>query len=49
MVELSMVTVILAFGTLRQEDHQFEASLGHIERPVLKKRKGEPGSGGSLL
>jgi hypothetical protein len=30
--------VIPAFGRLRQEDHEFKASLGHIARLCLKKK-----------
>jgi hypothetical protein len=30
--------VILALRTLRQEDQEFKVSLGHIERPCLKKK-----------
>jgi hypothetical protein len=31
--------VIPALGRLREEDHKFEASLGCIARPHLKKKK----------
>jgi hypothetical protein len=27
-------------GTLRQEEHEFEVSLGYTARPCLEKRKG---------
>jgi hypothetical protein len=33
--------VILALGRLRQEKHEFQASLGYIVRPQLKKDKDE--------
>jgi hypothetical protein len=36
-------TVILALGRLRQEDHEFKASLGCMERPCLKKPKEREG------
>jgi hypothetical protein len=31
--------IISAFGRLRQEDYEFEASLNFLARPCLEKRK----------
>jgi hypothetical protein len=33
--------IILALRRLRQEDHEFQTSLGHIMRPYFKKAKKE--------
>jgi hypothetical protein len=35
--------IIPAFRRLRQEEHKFEANLGFIARPCLKKRKKKRG------
>jgi hypothetical protein len=31
--------IIPALGRLKQENHKFEASLGYIVRPMLRKKK----------
>jgi hypothetical protein len=31
--------VILALGRLKQEDHEFEASLDYAVRPLLRERE----------
>jgi hypothetical protein len=31
--------VIIIFRRLRQEDHEFKASMGYLVRPRLKKKK----------
>jgi hypothetical protein len=36
--------VILAFGRLRQENHEFKSGLGYKARPCLKKLKTKPKS-----
>jgi hypothetical protein len=35
------MSVIPASGRLRQEDHQFDTSLGYIVNPVSKKERKE--------
>jgi hypothetical protein len=35
------IPVILAFKRPRQEDHEFEASLGYIAKPSLKTSRAE--------
>jgi hypothetical protein len=30
---------VMTLGTLRQEDHEFNTSLGYTVRPTLKKKK----------
>jgi hypothetical protein len=35
------MSVIPAFAWMRQEDQEFQASLGCIERPCLRRRRGE--------
>jgi hypothetical protein len=51
------MAVMPAFDRLRQENHEFKATLGYTGRPYLKKKKEEeeeeerkmPGTCGSLL
>jgi hypothetical protein len=33
---------VITLGTLRQEDHKFQTSLGYIVRPILKKQNKKP-------
>jgi hypothetical protein len=37
------------FGILRQEDHEFEASLSYIARPSLKKQPPFPKTGKNAI
>lgn len=37
-VQNAAISIIVALGGLRQEDHRFKASLSYIAKPCLKRK-----------